>query len=105
MINMHDWTLLSIRFDWKQGKVSIEFEPYNTEKIIVFFYAEDVSNLQIPRVKEWGPSVSVNEVTGPEKLSGENQKIKFEMQTSDVIEITAKKFIFPKEANWEGGNK
>ena len=49
---MHDWILLSVQFDWEQGKISIEFEPYNTENVTVVLHAEDVSNLHIPR-EDW----------------------------------------------------
>ena len=105
MIAMHDWVLRSITFDWKLGKVSIEFDTYAMKSTVVFFYAEDVSDLHVPRGQEWGPSVSVNEVIGPEKLADGKQRIRFEIQTGDIVEITAKNFIFPEEANRDGGNK
>ena len=99
---MHDWILLSISFDWKLGKLTMEF--LGKEALPVFFYAENVSNLQIPRAQEWGPSIYVNGVTGPEKLGDEHKIVRFEIQSGDVIEVTATSFIFPElDTRIDGG--
>jgi hypothetical protein len=58
--------------------------------------AEGVSHLEVPRLNPWGPSVSVNEVRGPTTNANESQAIEIEMQSGDVIKITAKSFAFPE---------
>jgi hypothetical protein len=92
---MHDWTLLSISFDWGTGNAVLTFRRSGSELVSV--QAEGVSNLQVPRMNEWGKSVSVNEVRGPSKDVGGLQTLEIEMQSGDVIKITALSFIFPSE--------
>jgi hypothetical protein len=92
---MHDWTLLSIFFDWGTGNAALAFRRSGSELVSV--QAEGVSNLQVPRMNEWGKSVSVNEVRGPSKDVGGRQTLEIEMQSGDLIKITALSFIFPSE--------
>lgn len=90
---MHDWTLLSISLDWKTANAVLSFRRSHAELVSV--QAEGVSNLQIPQLNEWGPSVSVNEVRGPSTEVGGRQILEIEMQSGDIIKITATSFIFP----------
>jgi hypothetical protein len=92
---MHDWTLLSISLDWENGATVLSFRRNGPQLVSV--RAEGVSNLVIPRLNEWGPSVSVNELRGPEKDPAGQQTLEIEMQSGDVIKITAMSFTFPAQ--------
>lgn len=86
---MHDWTLLSISFAWEAGTVRLVFRVLGSQTVTLV--GEDVRSLRIPRMQEWGPSVSVNKVTGPIDV-GNLRHLSIEMQTGDVIEVTAGSF-------------
>jgi len=90
---MHDWTLLTISFTWETGEVQINFSCRKSQ--VKSLLAEGVINIHIPRLREWGPSVSVNTVVGPLILSNEMYELKIEMQSGDLITIVATKFVFP----------
>ena len=92
---MHDWTLRSIIFDWKSAQVKFDF--LNQHSMLVSILANGVSNLSVPRLNEWGPSVSVNNVEELIPLENGKYKMKIEMQSGDVIEIDAMTFIFPEK--------
>lgn len=92
---MHDWTLRSINFDWKSAQVKLDF--LNQHSTLVSLLANGVSNLSVPCLNEWGPSVSVNKVAEPIPLENGKYKMKIEMQSGDVIEIDAKTFIYPEK--------
>lgn len=91
---MHDWTLLAIHFDWAIGRVAVELR--NRSSMNVTLVAEGVSKLHVPRLQDWGPSVSINQVTGPTDMAGVKH-LSIEMQSGDVIEISASSFILPAE--------
>jgi len=91
---MHDWTLVAIHMDWAAGHVRIELR--NRKSVNVTLVAEKVSKLHVPRLQAWGPSVSINEVTGPRDIGGSKQLL-IEVQSGDVIEIAADSFILPAE--------
>src|SRR5438477_7386965 len=95
---MHDWTLATILYEWKQARATLAFHgPDHRSAVIV---AENVSQLNIPHANEWGPSVSVNEVRGPSDI-GDQRRLEIEMQSGDVIVITARSFDLPDPAsNW-----
>jgi len=92
---MHDWTLIAIHLDWTIGRVVIELR--NRRSINVALVAERVSALHVPRLQDWGPSASINEVKGPTDIVG-GKRLSIEMQSGDVIEICASSFILPAEA-------
>ncbi len=92
---MHDWTLTAIHFDWTAGCVTIELKNQSSKKVAVV--ADGVSTLVVPRLQEWGPSSSVNELRGPSDITG-GKHLFIEMQSGDVIEISARTFILPAEA-------
>jgi len=63
----------------------------------VALVAENVIDLHVPRLQDWGPSVSVNKVTGP--LDGlAYKRLLIEMQSGDVIKISAGTFVLPAES-------
>lgn len=90
---MHDWTLVSIFFDWAASHVILSFK--NSGSDLVTIRADGASNLTVPQLNEWGPSVSVNEVRGPLKENDAMQVLEIEMQSGDVIKVVATSFIFP----------
>ena len=56
---MHDWTLISIFFEWKTGRAVLSFNT--CEAGVVTITAEGVSDMHIPQLKKWAPvSVSIN---------------------------------------------
>lgn len=90
---MHDWSLISIVFDWVSGTANLSFrygEGHNT-----VLSATNVAELLIPKREEWGTSVSVNEVQGPHLLANGNYHLSIEMQSGDVIQIEARSFTLP----------
>lgn len=92
---MHDWTLKRIEFDWHAARVTLDLEDSNcTMRTLI---AEGVQDLQVPRFNEWGPSVSVNEVSEIVPMSSGSQRLKIEMQSGDVIQILAQRFELPTQ--------
>jgi hypothetical protein len=96
---MHDWTLVSILFEWKSGCVTLEFrtDRSNSAKLT----AHGVCELHVPRLSDWGPSVSVNEVFGPSDGPSGRRELELEMQSGDRIRIVAAYFDFPP-LSWPG---
>lgn len=90
---MHDWTLVSLTFDWQGASVTLSLRNPNSETVSLV--AENVVNLSMPKRDEWGRSVSVNEVAGPTLQSDGTQTLRIEMQSGDIIEITAGSFVLP----------
>jgi hypothetical protein len=94
MNRMHDWTLRSILYEWEQARVtfSLQWREEDTMALV----AEGVSDLHIPHLKQWGPSVSINEVRESCDGSIGSRALEIEMQTGDVIKIEAADFAFPR---------
>lgn len=90
---MHDWTLSKVDFEWKTARVVLEFK--DSASAVRTLIANEVAELYVPRKNEWGPSVSVNEVSEIEELSSELKQLKIEMQSGDVIQIVAAQFLLP----------
>ena len=93
MQNLHDWTLISINFEWSAGRVVVEL--VDTAFARRTLIAESVSLLEVPQDKPWGPSVSVNEAVEVQAESGDGRCLQIEMQSGDVIRIGARSFIYP----------
>jgi hypothetical protein len=93
---MHDWTLVSILFEWKSGRVTLELRTAESksEKLV----AHGVSQLHVPRRNDWGPSVSINKVMEPSGNASGNRELEIEMQSGDHIRIIAKSFDLPQAA-------
>jgi hypothetical protein len=94
---MHDWTLVSILFEWKSECVTLEFKTHrsNSAKLT----ANGVSELHVPRLNNWGPSVSVNGVLGPSDGPSGRRELEVEMQSGDRIRIVAASFDFPQASD------
>ena len=92
---MHDWTLVRIGFDWRDARVTIELEDSTfTVRTLI---AEGVRELRVPKANEWGPSVSVNEVSEVEAEHGQGRCLRIEMQSGDVIQIVAERIALPAQ--------
>lgn len=91
---MHDWVLLSVLFEWSAGRVTLSFDRYESNEILV---ANSVVDLHVPQLKPWGRSVCVNEVKGPIAIDNGLHSLEIEMQSGDVIKIVAKSFEMPNE--------
>jgi len=90
---MHDWTLNSISIDWQSGCAVCRLEGPDAQASLV---ANGLRELRLPRKFSWGPSVSVNRVTGPIQKSAGLSLISIEMQSGDIIEIEASSFNLPQ---------
>ncbi len=89
---MHDWTLLSLRIDWASGDVLIVIRGPKAEDEI---HAAGALEIHIPRALPWGPSVSINAVTGPTAVENGLSSLAIEMQSGDTIKIVARSFNIP----------
>jgi hypothetical protein len=88
---LHDATLESIKVDWGSREVAINLKVYTSRNSSVEPYVlkfEKVNNIQAPHDSPWGDSESINRVTV------EDKKIKIEIQSGDVIEVSAEIFGF-----------
>lgn len=90
---MHDWTLVTIHFDWKSGEARVDFLNENSD--LVSLSAKQTIELHAPRINDWGPSVSVSNISSIVLLEDGKNKIEIEMQSRDTIKIVASTFIFP----------
>ncbi len=90
---LHDWTLVRVDFDWQRARVTIELEDSAfTRRTLI---AEGVRELRVPQMNEWGPSVSVNEVSEVETSTDGGRCLHIEMQSGDVIRIVAEQIALP----------
>lgn len=86
---MHDWTFLDIKYCWLEKKCVLRFKNRNSE--IEEVCGNGVTLLNIPHQEEWGPSVSVNEIT-LSTINNKVNKLRVEMQSVDIITIQAINF-------------
>lgn len=82
--DMHDWTLVSIAFDWAEGVATTTVR--NPQGQSAELILRGVTRLNAPRIREWGPSSSVNRVNGPIKQPN-GVTVEIEMQSGDVIVV------------------
>ncbi len=90
---MHDWTLLTIVVEWMKGIVTITFDTYEFNHVILT--AEGLIELVVPKHDEWGESVSVNKVCGPVQLENGNYRLELEIQSGDTITLEARSIQMP----------
>ena len=81
--------------EWIKGMVTITFK--NSDSNQVFLVAEGLTDLKIPKREDWGESVSVNEVEGPNSLDNGNSYIAIEIQSGDKIELEARSISLPND--------
>jgi hypothetical protein len=90
---MHDWTLLSILFEWGAGRVTLSFRNSGLEPASLV--AASVTELHVPQLNEWGSSVNVYKVIGPSPTEKGLQGLEIQMQSGDLIRIVAASFQLP----------
>lgn len=90
---MHDWTLISIVVEWAKGIVTVTFDAYEYNRVILT--AEGLIELVVPKHDKWGESVSVNKVQGPVKLENGHYYLALEIQSGDTITLEARSIQMP----------
>lgn len=81
-IDLHDATLIAVRFNWEDGTCVAHLAHGTLGSCVLTFSA--VSHLTLPRKQSWGPSISINSLSVP----GSGQ-YEIEMQSGDLIKIEA----------------
>ena len=85
---MHDWVSMSIAVDWGLGQAVILVKgPSSTAQEI---HADEILEIVINRLEPWGPSESINEVSGPAVAGDGSQTLEIEMQSGDVLTLRAR---------------
>jgi hypothetical protein len=88
---LHDAVLKSVQVDWEMKRCSFEvaaFTQCGTDagpRVLAF---EGVRSVTIPHDEPWGPSSCINQ------FHAAGDQFRIEMQSGDVIELTAASFIF-----------
>ena len=88
-VDLHDASLEAVRFDWKTRACSFDFygSPSRPEPFSLTF--TEVTALQIPASRPWGPSVSVLEFR-----SDGSGRFEFEMQSGDTLAVVSASSVF-----------
>lgn len=84
---MHDWTLVSIYFDWIAKCAEMRFLDSSSSPRVLQFVG--VSTLTLDRSEHWGPSNSVNELTLNSNKNGGGIILGLEMQSGGDIIVSA----------------
>jgi hypothetical protein len=93
--HFHDWTLVRIVVEWQAGTVRLDLQSPSGSCSL---HAVGLQDLRVPQANPWGKSVSINATRGPTGiLSQDSKTFALEMQSGDVIEITARSFAIPLE--------
>jgi hypothetical protein len=92
MVDMHDWTLESIHFDWLSAVAELHLRSPTGHETVT---ARGVQDLKAPRLSPWGASASINVTDGPNLSDNGLQTLRVEMQSGDVVEVTAEFFKLP----------
>lgn len=91
VLPLHDALLRSVELDWERKSCTFQVLAFatpagNATPHVLSF--EGVTFLSIPHNEPWGPSSRMNSV------SSADAKFSLEMQSGDVIELTATSFSF-----------
>lgn len=89
---MHDFTLLNISVEWATGIAKVEL--LNNDSLEVFISIDGLVMMKVPRLNEWGESISINSTKLGFSSCG-NMSLDIEMQSGDTIEIIAEKIALP----------
>src|SRR5438128_4584782 len=84
--SLHDWSLLSLSYDWKTATATFHVRWDSVERQLVGLNATELS---VPHSAPWGPSVSINTVEGPTLEETGDFTLKIQMQSGDVISLRA----------------
>ena len=84
---LHDATLTAIHFEWRSRVCSLFFAgtPQHASPFKLTF--TDVTDLRVPAILPWGPSVSVLEA---QVIAGE---YRFSMQSGDTITVVGPNYV------------
>lgn len=91
---LHDATLTCLTCEWGEGvcTATLRLWEENAKQSRPYLLRwEGVTDMAIPRLQPWGPSVSVNTAS----LDGNVYQL--EMQSGDLIRVTAERFAFTPE--------
>jgi hypothetical protein len=80
----HDAFLQDLRVDWEPGTAALRFV---IEEKTITVKVRGLRLIKIPREQPWGPSIWVNQTSGPVQAGGDMVKFLIEMQSGDQIEI------------------
>jgi len=84
--SLHDATLLRVEVLWGEtAEASFTFRAGGSR--VVTLRVGGMTSLACPHANPWGPSVSVNEVRGPERVDGGSERLEIEMQSGDTIVV------------------
>ncbi len=86
MVDMHDWTLESIHFDWVSGVAELRLKSPKGQEALT---ASGLQVLKASRYSPWGPSASINVADGSKLSDSGLQTLRIEMQSGDVVELIA----------------
>ena len=89
--NMHDWALEEIAYSTRKATAKLALRATQPETLDTLV-ATGVAELIVPNWRPWGPSSSINGHIGPEPADDGLYKLEIEMQSGDIIKITAKAF-------------
>lgn len=87
---LHDATLVSITVDWNEGSAWLKLINSQGPSQPIYIQVTGLSGLKVPREFPWGKSSSINNVCFSQIEGEEVSTLEVEMQSGDVIEITAK---------------
>lgn len=90
---MHDWVLKEIAADWSSGHAVLRV--VNAASEVVEIRAEGVKEFHMQRWEPWGASVSINRIDGPAQGASGASTLEIEMQSGDVIRVTAQTILLP----------
>lgn len=88
---LHDATLKAVVLVWAEGRCVLELSSSHDPSCELIFTG--VSQLQVPRHRPWGPSVSINAVRRVQDNTYE-----VEVQSGDVLRIEAAAWSFSTNA-------
>ena len=91
---MHDWTILSVHFEWLKSAITIKL--LNSKSQEVELLVEGSKLLLLPKRDDWGESSSVNEIIGPTLLENGSYYLAIEIQSGDKIELEGDNVIMPE---------
>ena len=87
---IHDATLQSFHFKWADSRCIFELDTVDAGVCELVF--SGVTNLDVPRLMPWGPSVSVNSTRQVGLRSFER-----ELQSGDILTVQADGWQFDSE--------
>ena len=87
-LSLHDSILKEIEYAWSSKELIITGELFGAAKQSFKIFFNGVTNICIPHKEKWGPSTSINE------LSGASGVYSINMQSGDAITIEASNFSY-----------